>query len=275
MTAGAAATSVAVMADAQLTNAKVLRPFPGFERVYQGQSAEIPIAFPGFLDPRASDAVNDPKLLVGIPVPQGARLLLLLPTCFAPTTEGEPEQTLYSYRLVWRFQNLDGYQTPQPKVRRAPFHFPHGNLGAPGTSGTPVRVLPAAWHNVAYQQAEPAEGPGDLHLREEILTPILDLDSEFTPPLLPSGDAAAIQQGILAPSLTAGNSRMPMYQPFWTTAAADELIVLVKRTVIAEDAPNWDFTGVDLPFSNLFGTGNGTHEPYKTVGLYLQTGTTP
>jgi hypothetical protein len=278
------ATSVAAMVDAQLNTVRVLKPFDNFERVYQGKNALAPIAFPGTRDKRAEEGAPgfDPNLLRGIPVPQGARVLLWLPMCFSPVPPGnvlDPFQ-LYSYRLVWRYQNLTGYRNPSALTKRAPYHFARQSPGAPDTSvlsaGVPRVTLPASWHVVAYSQTEPAGGlSGQLNLHVEDITPRLDSLTQFVQPFLPDGSAGVVEQGVADPASVSG-ALMPIFMPFWTDAEGDELIIFANRTgATANDT--WDFTDAtkDLAFSNIYGTGNGTHAVFRDIGIYMQTGTTP
>jgi len=291
--AGEGAPSGATMVDAQLTNARVLKPFDNFERIYQGQSAQIPIAFPGSRDSRAisNESGFDPNLMLGIPVPEGARVLLWFPICFAPVPPANPlfPFQLYSYRLIWRYQNLRSFREPPTKSRRPPYHFARSSPGAPdSSSGIPLpRVtIPASWHVIAYEQGEPVTGSGNLVVRIETITPRLDDLNQFVAPLLANGQPGVIQQGVLDPSLSGGNG-MPLFVPFWTDAEGDELIILANRasTNATDPLDVWDFTQAntdldvgelgDLAFSNIYGTGNGRHEPYRDIGIYMQTGTTP
>lgn len=282
MGADGGATSVAVMADAQLTNVRVLKPFDNFESVYQGKSAASPIAFPGTRDKRAEESAPgfDPNLERGIPVPQGARVLLWFPVCFTNEQQLNPF-VQYSYRLVWRFQNLAGYRNPAALTKRAPYHFPRQSPGAndtrAGLPGLPRVTVPASWHVVAFSQPEPTLGSAYINVRVEAITPVIDL-TEFIPPLLPDGKTGIIQQGVGDPQTLPG-SVMPVFMPFWTDAEGDELIILARRTVISGgDPPDlWDFTdpAKDLAFSNVYGTGNGAHPSFRDLGIYMQTGTTP
>lgn len=291
--AGDGAPSGATMVDAQMTITRVLKPPLDFERNYQGQPASVPIAFPGTRDPRAGTPGFSPDLMQGIPVPQGARVLLWLPICVSPVPPGNalaPFQ-FYSYRLIWRFQGLASYRNPAAKQRRAPYHFPRQSPGAPDTSlgapGVPRVTIPASWHVVAYEQTEPAVGAGESKLRIEVITPTLDLITEFVQPLLPDGAAGVIQQGVLDPSPTVSgaSANVPIFCPFWTDAEGDELIILANRFDWQDSgAPAWDFTdpNADLAFSNIYGRGawsdppdSGSHEPFRDVGIYMQTGTTP
>ena len=280
MGADGGATSVAVMADAQLTNVRVLKPFDNFEAVYQGKPALAPIAFPGTKDKRAEERAPgfDPNLLRGIPVPEGARVILWFPVCFISASQLNPF-ILYNYRLIWRYQNLAGYRNPAALTKRAPYHFPRQSPGAQDTSlvgppGVPRVTVPAAWHSVAFQQPEPAVGPAALNLRVESITPMLDLTAFFQP-LLPNGNPGVIEQGVADPGAVPGEV-MPIFMPFWTDAEGDELIILATRNGVGT-SDTWDFQDPtkDLAFSNIYGTGNGAHPSFRDLGIYMQTGTTP
>jgi len=281
------------MVDAQLTTVRVLQPFPNFERVYQGQPAKTPIAFPGARDPRAlkNEPGFDPNLMLGIPVPEGARVILWIPICFAPV--GSPGVNplipfqFYSYRLVWRYQNLGSFRDPPAKSRRPPWHFARQSPGAPDSStglDVPRVTVPASWHVVAFEQSEPTSGPGNIVVRVETITPRIDSLNQLVAPLLANGQHGVIEQGVIDPNNTGGNG-MPIFMPFWTDAEGDELIILANRTTITDADDVWDFTQAnndpdapplgDLAFSNIYGTANGAHPVYRDIGIYMQTGTTP
>lgn len=275
---GAAAPSGATMVDAQLTNVKVLKPFDNFERIYQGQSAVTPIAFPGTRDRRADERAPgfDPNLLAGIPVPEGSRVLLWFPMCFI--NEGLTPFRFYKYRLVWRFQNLASYRNPAARTRRPPYHFPRQSPGAPDTTGAtalPRVTIPASWHVVAHEELEPTIGSSTLNVRVEDIVPRIDDITEFVAPLLPNGATGVVEQGVADPASLSG-ATMPIFVPFWTDAEADELIIFAQRVGATTD-DTWDFTDpdADLAFSNIYGTGNGTHPSFRDIGIYLQTGTNP
>jgi hypothetical protein len=146
----------------------------------------------------------------------------------------------------------------------------------------PRVTVPAAWHVVAYEQTEPAVGAGNSNVRIETITPRLDLISEFAQPFLPDGQPGVIQQGVLDPAslgAAASAASVPLFVPFWTDAEGDELLIFANRFNWQDMPPPaaWDFTdpALDLGFSNIYGNGNGTHEPFRDVGIYMQTGTTP
>lgn len=277
----AAQTSSAVMADAQLTIAKPYKPFEGFESKYQGLAGNVPIAIPCVADQRAGSAGFDPNLMAGIPVPQGARVLLWIPMCFISDPQSLDPFRFYSYTIVWRFNNLGDYRAPPAKnriggARRKPYHLARQSPGASDTTlGPPLpRVtLPASWHIVAYEQSEPALGPGESHLRIEKITPDIDSLTSLIQPILPNGRPGVIQQGVFDPA-TSGGAEMPVFLPFWTDAEGDELFMLVTRQ---DTTDAWDFTdpAKDLAFSNVYGTGDGAHPIFRDVGIYVQTGTNP
>lgn len=262
------------MVDAQFTNVRVCKPFPGFEAQYQDQPLNVPIAFPGTLDPRAGTAGYSPTLMTGYRVPFGSRVVLWLPMCFS----GDQIQR-YSYRLVWRFHNMADYINPPRGQPRSPYHFARSSPGAPETvlgAEVPRLPLPASWHDVAYEQAEPVTGAGESQLRIEKVTPLLDSLTDFVRPLLPGGSQGTVQQGILDPTSDPGAS-MPIFVPFWTDAEGDDLIILATRQTIPEEG-TWDFTQdtEDRPFSNVYGNDNGERQaPLRDSGIYLQTGTNP
>lgn len=273
-----AAPSGATMVDAQLTVVKVLQPTPNFEAVYQGQPGVRPIAFPGIRDSRAVSKKPgfDPNLMAGISVPEGARVLLWIPMAFVPDPQELNPFRFYEYRIAWRFNNLGDFRNPPARTTRKPYHFPRQSPGAADTSGPlplPRSTLPASWHSIGYEEAEPATGAGALNIRIEGIIPKLDTLNEFVQPLLSDGELGVIQQGVFDPG-TSGGAQMPVFVPFWTDAEGDEIVILVNR--VDPTAP-WDFTdpALDLAFSNVYGTGNGLHERFRDVGIYLQTGTTP
>jgi hypothetical protein len=268
----------ATMVDAQMTNVRILKPFPNFEAVYQGQPAGFPISFPGERDPRA--AANqpgfDPNLIAGIPVPQGARVLLNI-----PITPGIPTGSqVYSYRIVERFTNLNDYRDPPRNQGRPPFHFPRSSPGAPDTTGgasSPRTLRPAAWRDVGFEQAEVLTENGKLVLRpEEIVVGRGGIINIFQP-LLPDGSSGVLQQGVLDPVTNPTAAPVPIFLPFWFDAEGDEIIILATREDVVQPNVNWDFTAndADLAFSNIYGTGAGAHANFPDLGIYMQTGTTP
>lgn len=277
MTASVVQNTGATMVDAQMTNVRVLRPFEGFQQVYQGVSASTPIAMPGLRDPRAAAKQPgfDPDLLAGIPVPQGARVLLQIPLTPNPGVGSQ----VYSYRIVERYNNLNDYRDPPRNQARPPFHFPRSSPGAPDTtSGVALaRTLrPASWRDVGFEQPEVLLENGKLVLRPEEIVVGRGGIINIGRPLLQDGKQGVLQQGVLDPATNPLAATVPLFLPFWFDAEGDEIIILATREDIAQP-PTWDFTDpdADLGFSNIYGTGNGSHDNFPDLGIYVQTGTTP
>ena len=115
----------ATLVDAQFGVARVIKPFPGFESVYQGQPVSTPIAFPGTLDDDAGKPGFDPNLLKGIPVPLGSKILLWIPTAFNQTPAGDFQNVVdYKYKFLFRLRNLRDF-----RESRKAYHFPKNSPG--------------------------------------------------------------------------------------------------------------------------------------------------
>lgn len=273
----------------ELSVANILKPFAGFESKYQGVPVESnPIAIPGNLDFLAGKPGFDPSLLAGVPVPIGSDALLYFPRITAAYGVSPP---IYSYTVIWRMRALlDANDDPNAKLA--------GNLGRrltgiPDTSGSspgPRNVIPAAVDTTFYLQSEPANetAPGIANIRS-LERQILG--GEWQAPLspnFPSGstnpndklnNAGIVSQGLYADTdisgigsgwARAGFKGGPNYNAEILKVKGNELIILVTRAP-GTDA-NWDFGGVDLPFSEFFGTANNTRPPVPDTGIQLYTG---
>jgi hypothetical protein len=272
MTESASNEAQIVLADAQFGVVRIMRPYSGFEEVYQGTPAGEPIyLFPGGknIDPIAEQDTPgyDPLLARGLPVPVGARLLLDIPNVYF-TTHAEPVG--YVYALIWRKRNVFDF-----RQLRNPFHFPR-DQGADDTTapiGRQRRVpLPASYNTITYIQTEPVV-PLDRavsNIRSE------DLRAGTTPlalPKLSGGRTQPIQQGILNPS-TVADANQPGFTAHEVQALGDEVIIAVYRpTGVLED--NWDFGNgeTDFRFSQFYGTGTGEELP--NIGVHVMPGTAP
>lgn len=273
------ATSVHVAADAQFGVARILKPFDNFEAVYQGQSLDLAIAFPGGLDPRAGQDGMAPNLMKGLEVPLGARLLVWIPVAVTDIGGQGITSEAYRYTFIWRMRNVRDFRTD-----RKPYHFPRQSPGAPDSTVVPAEprfVLPAAVDTILYEGAQPtADQEKSLQTGYPQAYVIGDLAS-FEPGgevLLPDGSSGIIQQGVLDPNvIPTFASGGAIFQSLWLDAAGDELIILAEAAR-SHDAPAaWDFTdaALDLPFSDIYGTGNGTHAIYPDVGIYVFSGSNP
>jgi hypothetical protein len=303
-----------VLADSQFTVATVLRPFEGFEFVYQGKSIFNPIVFPGTLDEDAGRPGTSPYLLKGTPVPLGAKVVLWFPAVAGLIGDPAVVPALdYKYLLIWRMRNVGDFQR-----RQRPYHLSKESFGAPdtflaGSIANPYDqfVLPAATETVIYQQAEPvpapfpplsiAPGPGVGALRTELIQVPSDLGETFPTaglPLLPPNSApnfangfpvppgtnttplGAFQQGIIDPRFS-NAAPGPLFRPYFTVAKGDELIIAAARGNDIVSALVWDFSSADFQFSNLYGTnafppvGTTSHKPFPDLGIYLFTGSNP
>lgn len=260
----------AVLADAQFSAAKVFRPFPRFEDVYQGQPVTTPIAIPGVLDPSAGKPGFDSNLLAGIPVPLGSKMVLWLPTLFRQQGAENLEDLPYRYRVVWRMRNLQDFA-----IARAAYHFPRQSLGVGGQY-----VVPSAAHSILFEslpQSVPADGP--FQIKTEFNSRAVVEAMVFTstiplPPLTSAGNQGSYQQGIGTGGVLGSNTTVT-YNPIQLDVMGDELMLLVDRPTTVDGGETWDFTEYDLAFSAFFGTANNTRQPIRDLGVYVMTGANP
>lgn len=267
-----------VAADAQFSVARVLKPFDGFEAQYQGQNYDLPIACPGGADSQTTNGINGfaPNLMRGTAVPLGARLLVWIPVAITAGGGGGTIIQSYSYSFVWRLRNVRDFRQD-----RRPYHYPRQSPGAPDSSvAQPRFVIPAAIDTVIYEQSEPVGlyGTRAVQRAYEQTYEVAFGFENGTEVILPDGSRGIFQQGVLDPGFAGAlGAGAAMFTPLWMDAAGDELIVLARRTNRPDPDNGWDFTQAtqDLPFSDIYGTGNGIHDPYPDVGIYIFTGTNP
>lgn len=279
--------SEVVLFDPQVSMCRFLRPFPNFERVYQGADGTRPIAFPGVLDLYAEKGTTgfDPNLLGAITVPMGSRVTIWIPQTIA----GYDVNALYEYQVIWRLRNVRDYRVGQSEGQvtatqnYSSYHLTTSGLGQPQANVSPPSALnqrfflPGASQTRAFVQAEPAAGlPATINLTGERLQPTLD--PVWVQPLTPSGTDGVWQQGVYVNSSQPNNGG-----PSWLTytfeqAVGDELAILAYKIPPGEGSPpDWDFTTADpgdLAFSNTFGNGNGQNQPNPFTSILVMTGTT-
>jgi hypothetical protein len=283
--------SEVVMADAQFTNARILRPYAKFDAPvgpgsYQGASPLTPIMFSEggkALDALAGTTGYAPTLLSGLAVPFGARVQLWLPV--ATTTSGSP----YEWSIYWRMRNVFDF-----RQTRTPFHYPKQVDGAPATLALPPPgfaadvgnrvIIPAANHVVVYNQGEPPDAPSpSVGVNKAKQERIAAFPGSFALPLLPSGNFGTFQQGVFDPAafplppLSTAFAYAPMFDVFDVQATGDELLIGLTRKDTVPSVP-WDFapplaTGADFLLSVLFGTGSGKAIP--DLGVYVMFGSAP
>lgn len=259
--------SVSASIDAQMSMFEVIRPADGFEALYQGQAGNIPIAFPGVLDQDAGKPGYAARLLAGIPVPLGARLLLQIPMTVGSENEDPPVSLdKYQYQIVWRTRNQGAAREDIISGRRqpAPYHLPDEAQGRQENGS--LIFIPGASDIEIFESAD--TNPGILNVRQQRYVP--QVTSPWVPPLLPGGNSGIWQQGAYA-FTTSPVPSGPTWCPIWMDAGGDEMLILAYK--VDSEAP-WDFTSFDddLAFSNTYGTSNGTLPVNPNIGLLLSSG---
>jgi|GEM_PF-1930246 len=276
-------TASTVLADAQFGTARILRPYNGFESVYQGQPASTPIMLSEVVDPPGGDPLDpsastrdtgySPRLVRGLDVPMGSRVLVWLPQISALVT-APSTIARYHWTFIWRMRNVYDYRNA-----RTPYHFPKQAAGAgeTGTDAGPRVIIPAATQTLPYSEApEPAGATSNVstNLRNEAVT------TGATPlasPLLPGGLTGIIQQGLGDPNIFPAISR-PIYQLHEVQACGDELLIGLTRAT--DVTANWDF---NTPLLNDWQVrlylGDPTAFPpaiqIPDVGVYVMAGSAP
>lgn len=260
-----------VLSDAQMGMFQVVRPFVGFEAVYQGKPGSVPIAFPGTLDPDAGKPGLLPNLLAGIPVPLGSRMLLQIPMVGDSNTEDVV--TLldnYEYQLIWRTRNQQAYAMAAAAGRQvSAYHLPSE---APGR--TQLSYIPGASDVEIFEQNEAVTGASVLNVVQQRYRP--KVTPSWVAPLLPSPQSGILsgawQQGVYRADPSAAEGVGPTWVPLWLDACGDELLILVYK-VNTDEA--WDFTDAakDRGFSNTYGTDNGQEPNNPNIGIIVSSGT--
>ncbi len=251
--------SAAVLADPQASIAYVLKPPTNFEEVYQGVPHTTPIPFvqadPLSREFRALDAFAGKPGVAStlarfVPVPFASSLYILIPVPLVGTVE-----TQYEYELRWRIRTLTDWDR---SVESARFSHP--------------------WQLVPQNGAPAPTGSGGA--TEQLLVMPSFCSEVLDPSRLGSDDRVLVSrdqygvssQGIYTPASTSsGNMNAALgpvcYPPFLRESLGNELSICARLG----DEADWDFTGADAAFSNLYGTnlGGTTHPAYPGVGIYL------
>lgn len=261
------------LVDGQFGPQIILRPYAGFEQRYGGVSAATPLMFTEYVTGSASDALDpqagtpgySSRLMRGIPVPQGARVQIMLPGVlnFADQT--------YLWQIVWRMRNPGDAARQEGQLG---WHFPKQANGTPDTRFAAPNsryVIPAAFETILYAQTEPlgANTRASGNLRIETVSPRWDY---LSLPILPDGNTGEYQQGVLDPGGSTGPSGAcnPSYNSYFTNAKGDELLIGLYRDTSVD--PTWNFAqnGADQMVAMLFGAGTPTD-----VGIYVSFGSSP
>lgn len=272
-----------VVSEGQWSIVQYLKPFPGFERVYQGKPARTPIAFPGELDLYAKKKLPgyDPDLLAGFPVPMGARVRLWIPL----TISGGATAPNYQYQIVWRLRTINDFLKGQGSgqvdaTQEYPnYHIGTGPLGQPETIDSSTKLqryfLPGGMQTSAFLQPQPtapnAGQAGVVQLQGQVLQPIAS--AAWVPPLTPAGRDGAWQQGVY-PDLNA-LATSPTFVMYELDAQGDQLAIFATRIGADEDTA-WDFTvneDGDKSFSTTYGNNDGssTASPYTAIMIMVGT----
>lgn len=283
-----------MLTDPVYSMARVLRPFTGFETRYQGQLANIPVAFPGTLDRQAGKTGFDPNLLAGLPIQLGSRVLIWIPSVVNVAPDDEATVPLaYEYLVMFRMRSNQDYvaafEANVPRNQIGAYHLARNELGAPADQNDATTgriVIPAAQQTIAFEQSEPSTsadttGDGTIHLRGQLIVPCAGfgvsggMPAPFLPPPNSATAKGAVNQGIFSDG-DAGTTGGPVYHPFWFDAEGDEMIIFARRAGISDTTLlTWDFTdgSLDRGFSNTYGSNNGQRPPIETMGIFVFTGT--
>lgn len=273
-----------VLADPQFNVASILRPFEGFEAVYNGQSVDTPLMFTvngTALDPLAGTVGYSPKLLKGLSVPYGARIVLWLPIVAGIQVSEAFATSLWYYKwtVSWRLRNVYDF-----RQSRIPFHYPKQGAGVADTNYPPQTrarvVIPAAVNSIAFTQVAPV-APSSITTTTVLNADITSPNSAAVSlPFLPDGTLGYYQQGLLNPGAVAGEvvASQPLYIPYEIQCEGDELLLGMTRPSSpdvgsAAASGTWAFSGVDGQISLLFGNGSGT--AYPDIGVYVSAGSAP
>ena len=259
------------MNNARISTCRVVRPFDGFEGVYQGLAGTVPIAFPGTPDPLAGRPGYASNLLAGITMPLGARALVQIPMTVDLYTP-EPE---YTYQFLWRMRG-DQLFKDQMEARvaaEAPAGY-HLRGEQPGrrelqSSRSELVFMPGS-SDIEIFEEDPAPVGSALStvvVRQQRYRPTMG--ASWVQPRLPNGESAIWQQGTYQYSSDDNNSG-PTWFPIWTDVNGDDLLILVYKNA---GESNWDFAGDDAAFSNTSGTNNGGLPKNPNVGILISTGT--
>lgn len=249
--------SLAVLADAQFGVPKVLKPYPGFEADYQGESGNKPIAIPGILDADAGKAGFDQFLLAGSPVPFGSKLMIWIPT-LRGTAQGTVQN--YRYQVIFRLRNIRDF-----KENKVAYHFPKSSPGENGEF-----IVPACQQTIIYEGPEPTSSgvSSTSDAKHKATSETYSFTSIVgSAPYAPGSGKqdAAYQQGL-------GNNQDVTFNDIQMDCEGDEIIILVTK-----GSSSWNFAtgGSDDGFARFFGNQAGAGKPISAAGIYVFSGSNP
>lgn len=267
-----------VLADPQFGILRTLRPYVGFEAVYEGENAGRPIMLTERIDgtggePRDASAVEgiegvSPNLIRGLSVGLGSRVIFWIPNIYG---FGNGERDPYIFTVIWRARNIR-----DTRIQRVSYMFPDQGLGVPDTTA-PVgqqqrTVIPASYQPIHYSAAQPTSFGNDaiVETYREAIRVQSEPPGEL--PLMPDGTDGEYQQGLLDPGGGFGNAAVqPLYLQYELQAVGTELLVAVTRDTNV--GATWEFAGADSQFSDLLGNGQG--QAFPNIGVYVSGGVAP
>lgn len=232
--------------DPQFGTFKLLRPFTGFNTVYNGQSAARRIMFTEdgeALEP-GNNATNSPyngNLVRGLKVPMGARIVIWFPF-FTWVQSTSPSVTRpYIWCISWRCRSMFDFNR---NGHQAPYHHPRSRITQGGQP-----PIPAAYQMITYTATEPTAAV-DPEARDRVVSTVRAEDLRIgadllTAPFTPSGADGVIQQGVGGTSPT-----LEGYAAYEIQAHGDELLIGLRRET--DVVANWTFASTDASLlSNL------------------------
>ena len=269
--------SIPVMADAQFGSGKLLRPSLNYDSIYTigagaGTALLDPIMFTEggvVLDPNAGKPGYDLRLLKGLSVPMGARMILWLPIIRPKSVP--PYGPYYIWRVMWRMRNLYDF-----RANRIPYHIPRQAPGVPDTTvddpGARVLLI-AANHSTIYAPSHPiwtTSGYPAIHdLVIETIRPSNANTAGLGIPWVaapPTNVRGKIAQGAADAAVSSIYSMTPLYQPYEIPVMGDELLLGVYRDT-GTPTDKWNFTTTDLAFKTFFDN--------QELGVYVFVGSAP
>jgi hypothetical protein len=264
-----------VMADAQFTVTRLLRPIENFTEVYQGQDARRPIMWTEQSRDRdklseKGEAGYDSHLLAALSVPFGSRVVIKFPSAVwiddQPTSEGVLRP--YVWDLTWRVRSVR-----DARLLRSQYHMPKQGSGSPDTSVFPPEpriYLPASMQTVTYNQPEPANPLARViqNIHPESYRIGRAGDQLQFRPFLKDGSEGIYEQGVIDPAVSPLLVGLPSYMDVEVQALGDELMIGMRRET---ELPLWDFTNVASTDGLLAKITNDA----KDSGILVMTGTAP
>jgi hypothetical protein len=274
----------------RITNARVLRPYRGFETIYETEAATTPVSFYEVSEHARTTPTDDRVLVLDelagkpgyeatlerfIPTPFGSRVTVWIPYCLFYDGQSLAE-TSYVYTFHWRIRNV-----PDTAVaRKKGFHSDRLD-GYPDTRAEARFAMPVTSNTIIVEQTEALLSyQQQQNLRRERIQPLSAVADTAFLSLLPDGNSGVRQQGILdlADGISMDIAHSESFLRVNFDAAGDELLIQARRADAFSTQPAaWTFATTDAAFSYIYGANvAGTaHEPPSGVGIYLFTGDAP